>query len=777
MVVVLGTFVPADRVTDASNASLRIDNPGYFETITTAAGTFVYVQGRADGGLSVFQVASDGTLTNVQNLAAANGMSLADIGSITSATIGGRTFLYVEGVSEEFFGDSIACFEVGTNGTLTYLHREMEGAGTPIINGEGGIETVMVGGAPFIYARSTLETFPPPFGERFVEQHLTLFRVEADGQLTPTFTTDQLGGFSDFSAAVTVGGRSFVIEPIFRVFSPSGINVYEVLADKTMALVDTLGPPESTAVGLPLKVEIATVGGNTFVIQPRYFVPDAPVINVLRLDGNGQLSVVSQSQEVVDLLVGGGASTASVFTYSGNTFVAASYVDPPDYLETVLLFRLDAAGALTFVSQSVLEPYGSGAPIKVVTIGGQPVMIGVNTAGDALETFLLGAGDDTLTGGSENDVLAGFGGNDLFEGGAGADIMFSRAGSFGTVTYENSVAGLSVSLDRLIRGTGDADGDVSTGIPNLRGTAFADRLGGDANANIIEGIGGDDFVYGGDGNDTLYGGLNDDQLFGGRDDDLIYGGARNDTAAGSDSGNDLLAGGAGNDTLFGFGGNDMFDGGAGADSMVGGVGGTSIVTYENAAAGLSVSLDGVIAGTGDAEGDSFLGIPNLRGTAYADRLGGNADGNIIEGIGGDDVIFGGKGADVLFGGRDDDTVSGGAGNERLDGGNDRDLLAGGAGVDTVIGGSGNDTLTGGLGADRFVFQRGHGRDVITDFRETGPNHDVLDLRDLGAIRSFRDLQDNHMTRAGGDTIITVGLNTIRIEDLRPADLSRDDVLI
>ena len=34
-----------------------------------------------------------------------------------------------------------------------------------------------------------------------------------------------------------------------------------------------------------------------------------------------------------------------------------------------------------------------------------------------------------------------------------------------------------------------------------------------------------------------------------------------------------------------------------------------------------------------------------------------------------------------------------------------------------------------------------------------------------------------MTRAGSDTIITVGLNTIRIEDLRPADLSRDDVLI
>ncbi len=776
MVVVLGTFVPAAIVADTSNPLLRIDNPGFFETVTITSGTFVYVPGRDDGGISVFRVASDGTLTNVQNLAEANSMSLAGVQSITSATIGGRTFLYVEGATEGFFGDSIACFEVGTDGSLTYRHREAQGSGTPIINGEGGMETVMVGGTPFIYARSSLETFPPPFGERFVEQHLTLFRVETDGQLTPTFT-QQLGGHSEFSAVANVGGRAFVIEPIFRVFSPSGINVYEVFANGTMALVETLGPPETTAVGLPFKVDVATVGGNTFVIQPRLFSEGVPGLNILRLDGNGQLSLVPQSDDVVSVLTGAGSVAVNVFTYAGETFVASSYVGAPDFVETLLLFRLDATGALTFVSRSVLEPDNAGFPIDVVTIGGQPVMIGSNPTGDALQTFLLGGGDDTLTGGSGNDMLVGFGGNDVFQGGAGADAMFGRIGGSGLVTYENATAGLSVSLDREIAGTGDAAGDSFAGIPNLRGTTFADRLGGNADANVVEGIGGDDFIFGGDGNDTLYGGLNDDQLFGGRDDDRIYGGARNDTAAGGDSGNDLLAGGAGNDTLVGFGGNDIFDGGAGADSMVGGVGATSTVTYENAAAGLSVSLDGVIAGTGDAAGDVLSGIPNLRGTKFADRLGGNAGANVIEGIGGDDVIFGGKGADVLFGGRDDDTVSGGAGNERLDGGNDRDLLAGGAGVDTVIGGSGNDTLTGGLGADRFVFQRGHGRDVITDFRETGPNHDVLDLRDLGAIRSFRDLQDNHMTRAGGDTIITVGLNTIRIEDLRPADLSRDDVLI
>ncbi len=776
MVVVLGTFVPVVSVTDSSNPLFRIDNPGFFETISTSSGTFVYVQGQDDGGISVFSVASTGALTNVQNLAEADAMSLAGIESITSATIGGRTFLYVEGAPENFFGDSIACFDVGTDGTLTYLHREAQTAGTPILNGDGGIETVMVGSQPYIYARSTLETFPPPFGDRVVEEHLTLFRVETDGQLTPTFT-DQYGGHTVYSAAATVEGRTFVIEPIARFLTSSGINVYEVLADETMALVDTLGPPESTAVGFPFKVDVATVGGNTFVIQPKYVSTGGPAINVLRLDGNGQLSVVSQSQEVVDLLVDGASGTVSVFTYAGDTFVAATYFGQPDYLETVLLFRLDATGAMTLVSRSILEPDGAGFPITMVTIGGQPMMIGSNSTGDALQTFLLGAGDDTLTGGSGNDTLVGFGGNDVFQGGAGADAMFGRVGGSGLVTYENAAAGLSVSLDREIVGTGDAEGDSFAAIPNLRGTAFADRLGGNAGANVVEGIGGDDVIFGGDGNDTLYGGLNDDQLFGGLDDDLIYGGARNDTAAEGDSGNDLLAGGAGNDTLFGFGLNDMFDGGAGADTMVGRVGGNSIVTYENSAAGLSVSLGGVIAGTGDAAGDVLSGIPNLRGTAFADQLGGDANANVLFGGDGADVLNGGGNNDRLFGGRDKDSLFGGAGNERVDGENGNDLMQGGVGRDTVVGGIGDDTLTGGTGADRFVFVPGFGQDVITDFHETGRNHDILDLRTLNAIRSFTDLRENHMARDGADTIITVGQNSIRIEDLRPMELSRDDVLI
>ena len=39
------------------------------------------------------------------------------------------------------------------------------------------------------------------------------------------------------------------------------------------------------------------------------------------------------------------------------------------------------------------------------------------------------------------------------------------------------------------------------------------------------------------------------------------------------------------------------------------------------------------------------------------------------------------------------------------------------GNDTIDGGAGNDVLEGGSGADTFVFQPGHGTDLIRDFTD------------------------------------------------------------
>jgi len=71
-----------------------------------------------------------------------------------------------------------------------------------------------------------------------------------------------------------------------------------------------------------------------------------------------------------------------------------------------------------------------------------------------------------------------------------------------------------------------------------------------------------------------------------------------------------------------------------------------------------------------------------------------------------------------------ENVIGGEGANTLTGDKNSNVLVGGAAADTLTGGAGNDTLTGGGGTDTFVFAKGFGNDVITDFSVTD---DIVNL--------------------------------------------------
>ncbi|OWJ68563.1 hypothetical protein BWR60_03900 [Inquilinus limosus] len=146
---------------------------------------------------------------------------------------------------------------------------------------------------------------------------------------------------------------------------------------------------------------------------------------------------------------------------------------------------------------------------------------------------------------------------------------------------------------------GDAAGDTLTGIEWLRGSAFSDSLTGDGGANRLSGLAGTDTLDGGDGNDQLIGG----------------------------AGADVLTGGAGFDTAL----------------------------YDNASVGVTASLANPSANTGDAAGDTYSGIENLVGSAFADTLTGDSGSNYLQGWHGDDVLNGGGGIDTLNGGLGADT--------------------------------------------------------------------------------------------------------------------------
>ncbi|WP_298864769.1 calcium-binding protein [uncultured Sulfitobacter sp.] len=393
------------------------------------------------------------------------------------------------------------------------------------------------------------------------------------------------------------------------------------------------------------------------------------------------------------------------------------------------------------------------------------------------DTFLLIEG---LIGSAFDDRLNGDNGSNLLEGGKGADVLNGNAGN-DTISYASSESFVNVSLATGYTGGGvdnDATGDTFSSIENLTGSMHDDSLSTDNNdnllmglagadtlngrggedtvsfagsdtgneANLLTGVGGgntssDSFgdVYigiehliGGENNDTLIGNAGNNTLLGGGNSDILEGGAGDDILHGGED-RDVLRGGVGDDVLRGEDGRDVLEGGAGADVLDGGGDYGDTASYESSAGFVNVSLATGFAGGGagtHAAGDTFIGIANLRGSDFDDRLRGNDENNFLDGGLGADRLDGSDGYDYadyersesyvnvslktgytgggvdnhasgdtffniegIYGSDFDDLLSGDSGDNHLSGNDGDDILVGREGADRLYGGGGNDTAS------------------------------------------------------------------------------------
>ncbi|MFE8583487.1 cadherin domain-containing protein [Sphingomonas sp. NCPPB 2930] len=472
----------------------------------------------------------------------------------------------------------------------------------------------------------------------------------------------------------------------------------------------------------------------------------------------------------------------------------------------------EGADVLTGGSGSDTADYAtSAAAVRVNLATG--LAHGGDAEGDTLsgiENLTGSAGNDVLTGDGGANVLTGGAGDDLLTGGAGADTLVGGDG-IDTADYAASSAGVAVDLTTGFAQYGDAEGDRLSGIENVIGTAFADRLRAAASGSSLTGGAGNDVLIAGAGADRLDGGAGIDtasfansaagvtvDLKAGRADggdatgdtltsiESLIGSAHDDVLTGGDggavidggAGDDVVTGGAGADTLIGGSGDDFLVGGAGADSLQGGAG-FDTADYRASGAGVTVDLSAGTGRGGDAESDRLSGIEAVLGSAYGDVLTGNAGANTLVGGAGDDVLIGGAGADDLQGGAGIDAAdysassaavtinlttgvnSGGDAQgdvldsiERIVGSTFNDTLTGSDAADTLQGGAGDDVLTGAAGAD--VLDGGDGRDTAS-YAQSADGVRV----DLGT-------GVGHGGDAEGDVLIS-------IENLTGSD--NDDVLI
>ena len=288
---------------------------------------------------------------------------------------------------------------------------------------------------------------------------------------------------------------------------------------------------------------------------------------------------------------------------------------------------------------------------------------------------------------------------------------------------------------------------------SLYGNELANFITGGAGDDAISGYGGNDILHGGAGNDTLQGGVGKDTLAGGAGDDRLNGGGSEadtyvfEKGHGRDVVSDYAYQADHTDTL-------RFNGAKFAEAVftrsdnnlvIKAYGGEDAVTVEGYFNDYSnryydFAFDDKTVTAKDMAGMKVEGVgsdgnENLYGWDTADVLdGGKGDDNLY-GYSGDDLLKGGEGDDSLDGGEGADTLEGNAGNDYLSGEKGADILKGGEGNDELDGGEGSDILNGGAGDDRlngggseadtYVFEKGHGKDVVSDYGSLLEHTDTL----------------------------------------------------
>ena len=371
----------------------------------------------------------------------------------------------------------------------------------------------------------------------------------------------------------------------------------------------------------------------------------------------------------VNNILNGMGGNDTIVMYDG--YFSADHFNGGANLDTLLADKNWGSGVIFNMSLGTTTLFANSfntfEQIENITVGGYAQVIG-----DGFDNVIT----VTQTGSAKTNTLNGGGGDDTIEGAQGADILNGDGnGLFGdTVSYSQSAAGVTVNLTVAIQGGGgDAAGDTLSGFENVTGSANNDTIAGNAGANVLKGEAGTgDTLNYTDLNGFVNVNLQTRIVSGGHaaGDTIsgfenLTGSAFGDTLTGSNLAN-LLAGGNGNDRLFGGIGSDVLNGGDNNDTLEGGIDGdqlngglnTDTASYSRSTAGVTVNLLTGAATLGDAAGDSFNSIENLRGSNHGDRLTLSNVAGRADGLNGDDVMSGGTAADRLFGGNNNDVIAG-----------------------------------------------------------------------------------------------------------------------
>ena len=454
-----------DNVDDASDTNLKLDGAFGAASAEVGGNNYLFVAGKDDDGISVFSVANDGTLTNVDNVSDADNTANELLGAraLATADVGGVTYLFAAARED----NGISVFSVDANGQLTVVDN-VDDADDPSyeLNQVGDLAIAVVGGNTYL------------FGASQADSGVAAFRVDPGGLLTSVdqesdTSTLELNGARSV-ATVRAGGNEFLIA---TGNVDDGVSVFSIAADGTLTNTDNIdnGDDADTILNGAYDVATAQVQGTTYVIVASQV---GNGISVFSLTGTGALNTVFNLPDngILKLDDARALSTAQI---GNSTYLFAGGTAD----DGVSIFKIKANGTLEFKGNleddATLELDGVQG-LHVAEVNGKSFLVGAGSVDDGVSTFNVPSAVDLR---STSDTGT-FNGDDITSDTTPIIQYIVEAGSTVTVDWGNGVGFQSVA-----DGTGGLQQQIlSTAYSNDGTKTILVRAVDDAGNQITESI-------------------------------------------------------------------------------------------------------------------------------------------------------------------------------------------------------------------------------------------------------------------------------------------------
>ena len=324
-----GSLTNVDNTTDGGD--LQLDGAFSVTTAQVGSATYLFVAGQGDNGVSVFEVSGDGSLTNVDNITDNTGdLQLNEAFSVTTAQIGSATYLFVAG----FQDNGVSVFEVSGDGRLRNVANIEDDANLQL-SGSGSVTTAQIGSATYLFVAG------------YFDNGVSVFEVAGDGSLTNVDNiTDNTGDLqlsgAQFVTTAQVGSATYLF---VTGESDNGVSVFEVAANGSLINVYNIEDNDELNLAGAYSITTAQIGSATYLFVAGF---DDDGISVFGVSGDGSLTNVANIADNDELNLAGTESIATAQIGSATYLFVVGFDD-----DGLSVFRIDHDNSSSAVSHAL----------------------------------------------------------------------------------------------------------------------------------------------------------------------------------------------------------------------------------------------------------------------------------------------------------------------------------------------------------------------------------------------------------------------------------------